>query len=145
MNSKIKGKTNPHHMLDKCKRSCNLCGDLVQQKDRIQPTSKNYRTRRLTTISQNYNAELRYDPNSNFNKFLGYYTDDIPEEASTTTALATIKQQEMASSRYYATYSDWRTTTRAVRLTETTKGKLINKVLIKYQKMNHYQSLFLRY
>ena len=21
-------KTNPHHMLDRCKRSCNLCGDL---------------------------------------------------------------------------------------------------------------------
>ncbi len=26
-------------MLDKCKRSCNLCGDLVDEKDRIQPTT----------------------------------------------------------------------------------------------------------
>ena len=33
-------------MLDKCKRSCNLCGDLVEQKDRIQLTSKKSAIRR---------------------------------------------------------------------------------------------------
>jgi hypothetical protein len=33
-------------MLDKCKRSCNLCGDLVQQKDRIKFTSKKVSVRR---------------------------------------------------------------------------------------------------
>ena len=43
MFSRAKGKTNPHYMLDKCKRSCNLCGDLVQQKDRIQATTKKAR------------------------------------------------------------------------------------------------------
>lgn len=39
-------------MLDKCKRSCNLCGDLVQQKDRIQyTTTKGYiRRSRPTTV-----------------------------------------------------------------------------------------------
>ncbi|CAF0996396.1 unnamed protein product [Brachionus calyciflorus] len=33
-------KLNPHYMLLRCMRSCNLCGDLVDQKDRIQPSSK---------------------------------------------------------------------------------------------------------
>lgn len=39
-------KLNPHYMLQKCMRSCNLCGDLVEQKDRIQPTSKKTLIRR---------------------------------------------------------------------------------------------------
>ena len=40
-------KTNPHFMLIKCKRSCNLCGDLVDRRDRIQPVSA--RQQQLTT------------------------------------------------------------------------------------------------
>lgn len=46
-------------MLLRCKRSCNLCGDLVEQKDRIQPTSKKQLVRRPGTYStasiQNFN------------------------------------------------------------------------------------------
>jgi len=51
----FEGKTNPHHMLDKCKRSCNLCGDLVHLKDRVVATS----SRKVNTASRlntmNYN------------------------------------------------------------------------------------------
>jgi hypothetical protein len=32
------GKTDPHFMLDKCKRSCNLCGDLVGKRPRPSTT-----------------------------------------------------------------------------------------------------------
>ena len=39
-------------MLDKCKRSCNLCGDLVEQKDRIQLTSKKSSIRRPVSEPQ---------------------------------------------------------------------------------------------
>jgi hypothetical protein len=63
----------------KCKRSCNLCGDLVQQKDRIQPTSKNYRSRRPSTIFSTNTPWNRFsysDVNSNFNKFVGYDQTD---------------------------------------------------------------------
>ena len=63
----------------KCKRSCNLCGDLVQQKDRIQPTSKNYRSRRPSTIFSTNTPWNRFpysDANSNFNKFVGYDQTD---------------------------------------------------------------------
>ena len=115
-------------MLDKCKRSCNLCGDLVQQKDRIQPTSKNYKTRRPTTFNPNQNGyspdadnRLSYDANSNFNKFLGYFTDYIHDDATSTTTQISVKKPEFTSGRYYA---NWKSTTRTSKSTDfTTKGK----------------------
>lgn len=46
-------KTNPFYMLQACKRSCNLCGDLVDQKNRIHPTTKKHLIRRpIQTKSQ---------------------------------------------------------------------------------------------
>lgn len=51
-------KTNPFYMLQSCKRSCNLCGDLVNEKNRINPTTKKYLIRRplqrMTWSSVNY-------------------------------------------------------------------------------------------
>ncbi len=55
-------KNNPHYMLDKCKRSCNLCGDLVEQKDRIQVTTKKMKIRRpnLLTNASESNDSKKY-------------------------------------------------------------------------------------
>ena len=64
-------KLNPHYMLLRCMRSCNLCGDLVDQKDRIQPTSKKTYIRRPTSV-----ATKHYDPYSRDNRYNYYYTTD---------------------------------------------------------------------
>jgi len=102
-------------MLDKCKRSCNLCGDLVQQKDRIQPTSKNYRSRRPSTVFNPNAAYTTYipwnrfssnDDNNNFNKYLGYATEQIAKE-------------ELPSS-----INDWKSTTKETIKNTQTKGRI---------------------
>lgn len=47
-------KTNPFYMLQSCKRSCNLCGDLVNEKNRIHPTTKKHLIRRpLQRVTSN--------------------------------------------------------------------------------------------
>ena len=47
-------------MLLKCKRSCNLCGDLVDRKDRIQPSTTR-RTYYITPSRINYNGYNNQD------------------------------------------------------------------------------------
>ena len=80
-------------MLDKCKRSCNLCGDLVQQKDRIQPTSKNYRTRRPGNMyTNNIPAQTRSRSSHNDDNILGdRYFGYSPEEKTKETTAKTGK------------------------------------------------------
>ena len=95
-------------MLDKCKRSCNLCGDLVSQKDRIQPTSKNYRSRRPSTV---FNPNVEFNTNIPWNRFMGYVTEQIPTD-------------ESSVNNYSERVNDWKSTTK-----ETIKNTPIKRKL----------------
>jgi hypothetical protein len=75
----------------------------VQQKDRIQPTSKNYRSRRPSTIfstSTPWNRFSYSDANSNFNKFIGY---DQTDQTS---------KDEPSDNSYSVSVNAWKSTTK---------------------------------
>lgn len=81
-------------MLQKCMRSCNLCGDLVDQKDRIQPTSKKpFQMRRPPSSGGGGGIGSRLSPtqiNSEYNDFQSYYHSMIGQETSTASSAASI-------------------------------------------------------
>lgn len=103
-------------MLDKCKRSCNLCGDLVQQKDRIQPTSKKTPIRRPTGYNQ---YRPQQEDNSNFFNFIEYNpTTRIPE--TTTTPIPTTTTTTVTTTKNY--YATWRPSTNQYRYQKPTEA-----------------------
>lgn len=63
-------------------RSCNLCGDLVDQKDRIQPTSKKPSPIRRPPPG-------RPTSNSEYNEFQNYYHSMIDEQTTPTSSTST--------------------------------------------------------
>ena len=74
-------------MLDKCKRSCNLCGDLVDQRDRIKVTTKKavirrpvfpVKTEESSTKTSTVNDDIEED-DDHIHRFLDDDDDDIDE------------------------------------------------------------------
>ena len=96
-------------MLDKCKRSCNLCGDLVQQKDRIQPTSKKTILRRPNIIFATQSTNSQFE---NWNRMPEYN-----DETTTRYSPRTINQNNWLINNPSRPYT---TTTLAYRITTTT-------------------------
>lgn len=92
----LKGKLNPHYMLQKCKRSCNLCGDLVDQKDRIQPTSKKPASVRRPPSSSGGGS--RPTANSEYNEFQNYYHSMIGDETTPSISTSTRGQEPISTS-----------------------------------------------
>jgi hypothetical protein len=107
-------------MLDKCKRSCNLCGDLVQQKDRIQPTSKKTILRRPSVIFATQSSNSQFD---NWNRIPEYI-----DETTTRYATRTLSQNNWLinnPSRLFTTTSTrFTTTTTTQRPKQKIKGKI---------------------
>lgn len=79
-------------MLQKCMRSCNLCGDLVDQKDRIQPTSKKPSAMRRPGGSGGSR------PNSEYNDFQNYYNSMVSSEGSSANSTPRSRVLEHSSS-----------------------------------------------
>ncbi len=98
-------KTNPHHMLDKCKRSCNLCGDLVQQKDRIQPTSKKAVLRRPSTLANQLPYSQQYDdwnPKPS-DSYLPYFEDSTTTVSTSTSFNNWRSSNRLSTTRFTTT------------------------------------------
>ncbi len=100
-------KTNPHFMLEKCKLSCNLCGDLVNKKDRILSTTSkkpDYQIiyNRLQTKSQYNNNAPSLNEGSAFFKFLyageHYALNRVENESD---------EKDLDSTNKYKNYTDY--------------------------------------
>jgi hypothetical protein len=106
-------RSNPHYMLDKCKRSCNLCGDLVARKDRIQPTSRHPPRQRQPPPQQQqqqqqYSYRYSYvtkDYIDNRNQISSHIYDVFSSSSPTTTTTTTTQSTTtLSESRQQCNY-----------------------------------------
>ena len=94
-------------MLDKCKSSCNLCGDLVKEKDRIKPTTK-----KLQFNKRPFNGQTRHPEDLINNEFFENFKNYSP-----TTTITTPRTTQKPVTRTQQTTSP--TTSSTTTITET--------------------------
>jgi hypothetical protein len=111
-------------MLDKCKRSCNLCGDLVQQKDRIQPTSKKTILRRPNIIFPTQSTNSPFD---NWNR-MPEYTDATTTRYVTRTLSQNNWLINNPSKSFASSSTKFTATTTATTTTQRSKQKAKGRI-----------------